>query len=639
MISCYCTEINGHFSTGIRIFSYISFDYFNHKIRVGLASMKKMSQRSMILLVGNICVVFLCSILFLSGALNAISNSLYDFNMKNGMSHEPNADILLVTIDTDSLQKLGPYPWDRKLYVDLIQKLEDGGAKAIAFDIELYTQSNNPASDRLLAEISSKYNNIIFPSHADLDGTITRSTMVKKDQLIHSAKVVTPLPIFKTIPAHINAVFDPDGVIRRTWLQIDTPEGVYPSFSMKLAEMAGADTEPFLKATPKGDRPQTEILIKYDAVQKDFENIPYHKVIGGTVPSKIFKDRIVLIGYTAPGSDQGITPIENHMNLVYAHANILNQILSGELITFTSDMWLFIILILLALISGFLTWRLKSPILSVVLVFLISCALLVAQYMLYVNNTLIFDATYPLMAVILAYLVNIAIKTYFETKNKNFITKQFGRYISPELVKEIAATDQEIKLGGINKELSILFLDIRGFTTLSEKLQPEEVVDFLNTMFNLITEKALENHGTIDKFIGDAAMILFNAPLDVPNHEYYAVKTAYDIQRGMEDVRNRIKEKYNVVVSVGIGINTGQVVVGNIGSYLRVDYTAIGDNVNIAARIESNTTAHQILVSETTYDRTKEYFEYNFAGEKMMKGKTVALKLFEVLEIRKPFSK
>jgi adenylate cyclase len=600
--------------------------------------MKKLSERTMTLLVGNICLVLLCSLLFLSGALSTISNSLFDFNMKNGMSHEPAGDILLVTIDTDSLQKLGPYPWDRKLYSDLIQKLEDGGAKAIAFDIELYTKSNNPASDALVSAISNKYNNIIFPSHADLEGTISRSTIVQKGKLIHTDKIVTPLADFKTVPAHINAVFDPDGVIRRTWLQIDTPQGVYSSFALKLAEMAGADIKPFLNAKPMGDRPKTEMLIKYDAVQKDFENVSYHKVLDGTVPAKIFKDRIVLVGYAAPGSDQGITPIENHMNLVYAHANILNQILAGELITFISEMWLFLIMILLALIAGYVTWRLKSSIWSVVLVFLIVIVLLVAQYYLYVNNTLIFDATYPLTAVILAYLVNIAIKTYFETKNKNFITKQFGRYISPELVKEIASNDREIELGGINKELSILFLDIRGFTTLSEKLQPAEVVDFLNTMFNLITEKALENHGTIDKFIGDAAMILFNAPLDVPNHEYYAVKTAYDIQRGMEDVRNRIKEKYNVVVSVGIGINTGEVVVGNIGSYLRVDYTAIGDNVNIAARIESNTTAHQILVSESTYDRTKDHFEYNFAGEKMMKGKTVALKLFEVTELKNPLS-
>src|SRR5690606_14718923 len=183
-----------------------------------------------------------------------------------------------------------------------------------------------------------------------------------------------------------------------------------------------------------------------------------------------------------------------------------------------------------------------------------------------------------------------------------------------------------------NKELSILFLDVRGFTTLSEKLKPEEVVGFLNMMFNLITEKALENHGTIDKFIGDAAMILFNAPLDVPDHPYYAVKTAHDIQKGMEAVRKQILDAYGVTISVGIGIHTGEVVVGNIGSYLRIDYTAIGDNVNTAARIESQTTANQVLVSETTYERTKDAFEYNFVGEKMMKGKTVGVKLYEVVE-------
>jgi adenylate cyclase len=232
----------------------------------------------------------------------------------------------------------------------------------------------------------------------------------------------------------------------------------------------------------------------------------------------------------------------------------------------------------------------------------------------------------------MSFLVNISIKTYFETKQKNYITKQFGRYISPDLVKEIAKSDQEIKLGGISKELSVFFLDVRGFTPLSEKLQPEEVVGFLNMMFNLITEIALENHGTIDKFIGDAAMILYNAPLDVKHHEYYAVKSAFDIQKGMVQVRADVLEKYGVTISVGIGINTGEVVVGNIGSNLRVDYTAIGDNVNTAARIESNTQPNQVLVSEATYERTNQYFVYNCIGEKMMKGKSVPVKLYEVIE-------
>jgi adenylate cyclase len=273
-----------------------------------------------------------------------------------------------------------------------------------------------------------------------------------------------------------------------------------------------------------------------------------------------------------------------------------------------------------------------KPTTSFIIVFAIIIIMLAGQYFLFSSQGIFVNTVSPITALLLSFLVNISIKTYFETKQKNYITKQFGRYISPDLVKEIAKSDQEIKLGGISKELSVLFLDVRGFTPLSEKLQPEEVVGFLNMMFNLITEKALENHGTIDKFIGDAAMILYNAPLDVKHHEYFAVKSAYDMQKGMIQVRADVLEKYGVTISVGIGINTGEVVVGNIGSYLRIDYTAIGDNVNTAARIESNTQPNQVLVSEATYERTKQYFEYNCIGEKLMKGKSLPVKLYEVIE-------
>jgi adenylate cyclase len=280
-----------------------------------------------------------------------------------------------------------------------------------------------------------------------------------------------------------------------------------------------------------------------------------------------------------------------------------------------------------------ITWRLKTVV-SLTSVLVLALALTGGSWLLFTRGDMFINAIDPVAVMLIAYIVNISIKAYFETKHKNFITKQFGRYISPDLVKQIASSEQELPLGGISKELSILFLDIRGFTTLSEKLKPAEVVDLLNVMFNLITEKTLENKGTIDKFIGDAAMLIFNAPLDLPHHEYYAVKTAYDIQKGMENVRAEILEKYGVEVSIGIGVNTGEVVVGNIGSYIRVDYTAIGDHVNIAARIESNTVANQILVSETTYERTKPYFEYHCIGERMMKGKTVPVKLYEVLGLK-----
>jgi adenylate cyclase len=150
-------------------------------------------------------------------------------------------------------------------------------------------------------------------------------------------------------------------------------------------------------------------------------------------------------------------------------------------------------------------------------------------------------------------------------------------------------------------------------------------------MFNMITETTLSNEGTIDKFIGDAAMILFNAPLEVIEHERMAVKTAYEIQQGMIKIRDEIIEKYQCEVNVGIGIHTGNVVVGNIGSYLRVDYTAIGDNVNIAARIESQTKKGQVHVSEQVYVKTKEFFRFDEGEDRMFKGKSHPIKVYEVL--------
>lgn len=595
--------------------------------------MKKTVSKSAVIAIGNTLVVLICFIFLIIGLWKVLANQAFDFNLKQSMSGEPHEDIVVVGIDTESIKSVGPYPWDRKIYAELIDRLERAGAKVIGFDIEFYSESNNPQSDQRFAEALSKYKNIVLPSHADVENDFDRTMKIKEGEMITAPKVEQPIPLFRQYVnrAHINAAFDTGGTIRTNWLQINTPEGVFPSLSLAMAQLAGIDVSKYVNAPALHNRPKSEMYIKWDANELDFETIPVSRVLSGTIPPDTFKDRMVLIGYTAPGSDEGITPVEEHMHLVYAHANILNQILKQQWIQPANETVTVALAVLMILLYGFLTWRLK-PIAGVVVIFAVSVLLFAGQYLSFAYSDFYIDTTGAVVSGIISYLVNIAMKAYFETKQKNYITKQFGRYISPDLVKEIAKSDSEIRLGGISKELTIMFLDVRGFTPLSEKLKPEEVVDFLNMMFNLITERALENHGTIDKFIGDAAMILFNAPLDVEHHPYCAVKTAYEIQKGMEKVRADVLEKYGVTISVGIGINTGDVVVGNIGSYLRVDYTAIGDNVNTAARIESNTSPNQILVSESTYERTKSYFDYEYAGEKLMKGKSMPLKLYEAIQ-------
>ncbi len=586
--------------------------------------------RNTIILV-NALIVLLSLTSFAYGSMDALKNALFNFDMKASMSGIPNENIIVVGIDEASLQALGTYPWDRKVYVDLLAKMNQTGseAKAIGFDI-LFTTNGDASSDAEFAKALAKYHNVVLPCYAETESFFRR-------QIAHfdASRVLTAEHWNKPIPeldqvtrhAHINALYDNDGVIRKSLLQINEPDGT-PVYSLgyMLAEMAGAKAKPFLN-----DNPQTQITIKYEASANDFETVSFSRVLDGEFPAENFKDRIVLIGFTAVGfgNDNGITPIDKEMKLVYVHANIVNQLLNGERVLTVANLYVSLLILLILLLGMLLSWRLKTLV-SLFLLLGVIGLLLVGQFAWFAYGNSFLDVVHPTFSLLLSFLSNVAVRTYYETKQKNFITKQFGRYLSPELVGQIAKSDRELPLGGVNKELSILFLDIRGFTTLSEKLKPEEVVGFLNMMFDMITNKALANQGTIDKFIGDAAMIIFNAPLVVEQHPYFAVKTAYDIQQGMAEVRQEIMDKYGVEISIGIGINTGEVVVGNIGSFLRVDYTAIGDHVNTAARIEANTAANQILVSEATYERTKAYFSYIFAGEKRMKGKTVEIKLYEV---------
>jgi adenylate cyclase len=587
----------------------------------------------------NAAAVLLVVLLFIFTPLTPLKNALYDFDLNQTTTGAPDERIFVVTIDEYSIESLGQFPWPRDIYAALLDIMNQPGSEpaAIAFDM-LFDTPSDPAADEIFAEALSRYDNVILPSAGITENALSRFTTVEKGELIQAQDMIEPIPILRehSVEAHINANVDDDGVIRRAWLQIKAPDGrVLNSLAFQAALMAGADAEHFLDY-----HDQAEIMIDFKHESFDFWSVPFFDVLAGNFPAENFKDGIVLIGFTAVGlntEDVRPVPIEKQMPLVYAHANIVHQLLHDSIIMVVPDLYILIGSLLLLLLIVGMTWKLKA-IWSVLFLFASAVLLLVGQFYLFKWTGIFTDAVYPIAVMLLSYIPNVSVKAYFETKHKNFITKQFGRYISPDLVKQIAASDQELPLGGIKKELSILFLDIRGFTTLSEKLNPEEVVDFLNTLFNLITEKTLENNGTIDKFIGDAAMLIFNAPLDLPNHEYYAVKTGCDIQQGMAKVRDEIYEKHGVTVNVGIGINTGVVVVGNIGSYIRVDYTAIGDNVNIAARIESNTTAGQILVSEETYERTKEYFEYNCIGERLMKGKTVPVKLYEVKGIKKPLA-
>ncbi|WP_168735448.1 CHASE2 domain-containing protein [Cohnella fermenti] len=599
-----------------------------------------------IAIVLNIIFLFVLFVVYQLRALQSIDNMIFDSGMKRAADHYAH-DIVVVAIDDESLQELGRFPWDRAVYAPFLDMLNQPGnePKAIGFDI-VFNEESDPDSDAAFSEALAAYDNVILPVIGVMEGDFDNTTTLHPDEYPGAVRFEKPIAAFSDYAhlANINRVVSVDGVIRQTWLKVQSQEDgeVLPSLAYVAAGMAGADLAKYDGLTDPGKRfdgkavAKNTMTIDYQIVPEDVITVPFSQVLYGEIDPSVFKDSIVLVGFTAAGlsdesgQDSGTTPISKHMRLVYVHANIINQMLSGTEVGFAPDWAVILLTLLLFGLFIFIPWKLKN-VFSILLFLAVVLGVMYGQRLLYDTERIHANIVYAVLAMTLAYLVNVSLKSYLESSQKSFVTRQFGRYISPDLVKEIVSKDMDIELGGNSKHITILFLDIRGFTPLSEKLSPPELVDTLNTMFNMITQTTLANQGTIDKFIGDAAMILFNAPLDVAEHERLAVKTAYEIQQGMNVIREQIREKYGCEVNVGIGINTGGVVVGNIGSYLRVDYTAIGDNVNIAARIESSTKPGQIMVSEAVYEQTKEHFLYEDAGEKMFKGKSQPIRIYEVV--------
>ena len=238
------------------------------------------------------------------------------------------------------------------------------------------------------------------------------------------------------------------------------------------------------------------------------------------------------------------------------------------------------------------------------------------------------------MFAILIYVYNLAQGYIKEILNKRKIVSAFKKYVAPQVVEEISKQGEfKIVLGGENRHIAVLFVDIRGFTPMSEGLQPEQVVEILNEYLALTTQSIFKNGGTLDKFIGDATMAVFNAPFDLDDYIYRAVCTARDIAAGSAELREKLLARYGKTVNFGIGVNCGNAVVGNIGCDFRMDYTAIGDTVNTAARLESNAKPGQILISHDVYEAVKDRVKVTEVGVIPLKGKSNEIFVYQLDEV------
>ena len=369
----------------------------------------------------------------------------------------------------------------------------------------------------------------------------------------------------------------------------------------------------------------------YSKRSTDYIVYSFYDVLTGEVPASTFRNSIVLVGDDTKGERTYKVPNQRNteMTEIEVHANILEALMtqktglhvSRTFLAFYYGIFVGAFFIVISFSGGLRTIIEATLLLAVQM---LGCCIL--NKLGYYVPVLI-----PIIFVIGITVMNLGVNYIRAKRERAVLEGVFKKYVDEQVVNEIVKEGGiEAKIGVIRKDIAVLFVDLRGFTTLSESLEPEQVVDILNSYLSLVANAVAKNGGTLDKFIGDAAMAVFNSPIDIEDYVFRAICTAWDIRDSANGLDQKYKEKYGKSVTFGIGVHCGEAVIGNIGCASRMDYTAIGDTVNTASRLEGIAASGQILISSEVRERIKDRIKTVFTGEISLKGKKEKVSVYEV---------
>lgn len=598
--------------------------------------------------------------------------------------------IVIADIDEASLSVYGQWPWNRHHLADLMDVLFDHyQINAIGFDMVFAEPAGRPFQDlhetsKQLSQLTHQHKTLIqFEAQQDeqfskslLNRNITSgiffqqqvdtalnqlpSPIASLDQATHEQMFIPKpqgytanLPNLQqaslTTGFFDNPSVDPDGNFRRVPLLQSFNGHLYPSLAMSLAQLALGNPpldiqlvrqDPYLaiESVQVGHR-----IIKTDAsgaVQIPFRgpegSFPYvsvKNILNKTAELEALKGKILLLGTSAPGLlDLRSTPVDESMPGVEVHANIVAGILDQNIPqtpAYTIGAMLvlyFVVGLLLLVLPHFL-----SPFLTLLLCLILGSTYLWANLTAW-QNGLIFPLSTPLLLVVSFFIFHMSWGFFVESKKKRAITRLFGQYVPPELVDEMAKQPESISLEGESKNLTVLFSDVRNFTSISETLEPKALTQLMNDLLTPMTHCIYEHRGTVDKYMGDAIMAFWGAPLAEENHAHLAVSCALDMQTAIHALNKHWSKKGLADIKIGVGLNTGTMSVGNMGSEYRMAYTVMGDAVNLGSRLEglSKVYGADIVVSEETKNAAPDFL-YRPLDCVKVKGKQEAIKIYEPL--------
>lgn len=621
---------------------------------------------------------------------NNLKNSAFDIFQNISPRESISAEsVLILDIDEESLSKLGQWPWPRTILSDLVDKTYLSAV--LGFDVvfaendrtgsselkKLYKNEESllkildqvPNSDNLFSNSIANHGTVVLgaiPSNTLENSFKPKFGLIEQGDdprkfLTEFSGIQTNLKLLDEAAKGIGSmsIGNNDSVIRKLPLFENINGSLVPSLSLEMLRVAiGASTFQIKSSNASGENAFGEetginnvklgnliiptnddgsVWIHYS--DNPIKKMPIWEVFSAKYQKEYFEGKILIVGASAPGLfDLRSTPLENNVPGVQIIANLTDQILAGQFLKRPD--WMFglevITGLLLALLITFFIQFLGPT--GGLMIFLggNSLSVIGSYYIFNIYNYLI-DPISPLVICLLAYLVVTFFNFLFTELERSKVRNAFSQYMSPVMVEKLAKSSESLKLGGERKEMTFLFSDIRGFTSISEKYKddPEALTDLINNLLTVLSNEILTTQGTIDKYMGDCIMAFWNAPSEDEEHREKSIEAAFAMSKALNvlnEEREKLKEEK---LSIGIGINTGDCIVGNMGSDKRFDYTVLGDSVNLASRLEGQSANYGmqiILGEETTKGVSQEKYTFFELDLIAVKGKSEPVSIYTVFD-------
>ncbi len=601
------------------------------------------------------------------------------FNLRGEI--KPKSDsVVIIDIDEKSLQALGQWPWSRDILSKILYNLSNAQVAVIGFDI-VFAEEDRTSPHKIFKKLDIKKEDIpnfdlefaqaiantptilgyqfelTDKKYINKNAPSIQTIFIEKNKkqgqnyLITAQGTILNIPILQNSSyssGFFNNIPDDTGIIRSIPLIISYEDEIYPSLSLETLRIGLGINKIYINYDENGiknlqlddliiptDR-YGRLLINFRGKEKTFKYISAFDIYNNNFEKEDIKNKIVLIGTSAAAlMDLRATPFESIFPGVEIHANAIDNVISQDFLYKSS--WIdganIIIIFVLSIFTFFIVRKIPIWITPIFIVALILTVCYSIYYLLF-NVGIVLNILFPIFTISISGVISLVIGYFYEIKKKEKIKSKFASKVSKDVMEELLKNIDNNKLKAQNKEVSIFFSDIRGFTNISEKLnKPELLVKYLNQYMTPMSEIIIKNNGTIDKYIGDSIMAYWNAPFDIDNHADKAVKSALEQLTKLEDLNKTFEELKQPKIEIGIGITTGITTVGEIGSIGRSDYTIIGDNVNLGSRIESLCKFYgsNLIISQDTKDKLVNKYIFRYLDHVKVKGRNNPIKLWEVL--------